>query len=140
MDRATLVYDPRTNQRFTLEQNPLRRQHLDDVVSCSRHGRPRSERVESERVHSSSHDELVARDEANLGITWLRDAALADFDSQPAPEVIAREVVEDPTAALAEFEAVAAALEASAAERTPMRPSPTDWDGLVGRADADRGR
>lgn len=32
----------------------------------------------------------------------------------PAPEVIACEIVEDLTAALAEFEAVAAALEASA--------------------------
>ena len=32
----------------------------------------------------------------------------------PAPEVIAREIVEDLTAALAEFEAVAAALEAVA--------------------------
>jgi type I restriction enzyme M protein len=31
----------------------------------------------------------------------------------PAPEIIAREIVEDLTAALVEFEAVAAALEAS---------------------------
>ena len=37
----------------------------------------------------------------------------------PAPEIIAREIVEDLTAALAEFEAVAAALEAASGdERT----------------------
>jgi type I restriction enzyme M protein len=36
---------------------------------------------------------------------------LEDADNLPAPEVIAREIVEDLTAALAEFEAVAAALE-----------------------------
>jgi type I restriction enzyme M protein len=36
------------------------------------------------------------------------------MDSLPAPEVIAREIVEDLIAALAKFEAVAAALEAGA--------------------------
>jgi len=35
-------------------------------------------------------------------------------DKLPAPEIIAREIVEDLTAALAEFEAVAAALELAA--------------------------
>ena len=69
----------------------------------------------SERFRSFSHDELVARDKANLDITWLRDASLEDLDDLPAPEVIAREIVEDLTAALAEFEAVAVALEAGAA-------------------------
>ena len=44
-------------------------------------------------------------------ITWLKDESLEDPDNLPAPEVIAREIVEDLTAALAEFEAVAAALE-----------------------------
>jgi type I restriction enzyme M protein len=34
----------------------------------------------------------------------------------PAPEIIAREIVDDLTAALAEFEAVAAALESRMAE------------------------
>ena len=49
----------------------------------------------------------------------LRDDSLEDLDNLPAPEVIAREIVEDLTAALAEFEAVAAALEAGA---SPSRP------------------
>jgi len=34
-----------------------------------------------------------------------------DADNLPAPEIIAREIVEDLTAALAEFEAITAALE-----------------------------
>jgi hypothetical protein len=51
-------------------------------------------------------------DRANLDITWLRDEPLEDLDNLPAPEAIAREIVEDLRAALAEFEAVAAALEA----------------------------
>lgn len=108
------VYDLRTNQHFTLKQNQLRRQHLDEFVSCYRPGEPRSERVESERFRSFSYDELVARDKANLDITWLRDESLEDTDNLPAPEIIAREIVEDLTAALAEFEAVAAALELEA--------------------------
>lgn len=82
-------------------------------------GKPRSERVETERFRSFTYDELVARDKANLDITWLKDDSLEDLDNLPAPEIIAREIVEDLTAALAEFEAVAAALETSAAGGEP---------------------
>jgi len=103
------VYDLRTNQHFTLKQNPLRRAHLDEFVSCYR------DRVESERFRSFGYEELIARDKVNLDITWLRDESLEDLDNLPAPEVIAREIVEDLTAALAEFEALAAALEAAPA-------------------------
>jgi type I restriction enzyme M protein len=110
------VYDFRTNIHFTLKQNPLRRVDLDDFVTSYLSGKDRAERVESERWRSFSYDELVARDKANLDITWLRDESLEDADNLPAPEVIAREIVEDLTAALAEFEAVAAALESSSTD------------------------
>ncbi|HZN72890.1 MAG TPA: class I SAM-dependent DNA methyltransferase [Micromonosporaceae bacterium] len=116
------IYDLRTNQHFTLKQNPLRRHHLDEFVACYLPGKPRGERVESERLKSFGYDELIARDKVNLDITWLRDESLEDMENLPAPEVIAREIVEDLTAALAEFEAVAAALEA-AAESRPNDPS-----------------
>ncbi|MBM0227021.1 class I SAM-dependent DNA methyltransferase [Micromonospora sp. ATA51] len=107
------IYDLRTNQHFTLKQNPLRRHHLDDFVACYLPGKPRSERVETERFKAFTYEELLARDKVNLDITWLRDESLEDMENLPAPEVIAREIVEDLTAALAEFEAVAAALEAT---------------------------
>lgn len=107
------VYDLRTNQHFTLKQNPLRRQHLDDFVECYAPGQPRSERIESERFTSYTYDELIARDKVNLDITWLRDASLEDTDNLPAPHLIAREIIEDLTAALADLEAVAVALEPS---------------------------
>jgi len=110
------VYDLRTNQHFTLKQNPLRRKHLDGFVECYAPGKPRSERVESERFKPFTYDELMARDKANLDITWLRDDSLEDLDNLPAPEIIAREIVEDLPAALAEFEAVAAALERAGVE------------------------
>jgi len=107
------VYDLRTNQHFTLKQNPLRREHLEEFVDWYR-----GDRVEGERFRSFGYDELIARDKVNLDITRLRDESLEDLDNLPAPEVIAREIVEDLTAALAEFEAVAAALEGAAHERT----------------------
>jgi len=107
------VYDLRTNQHFTLKQNPLRREHLHEFVNCYLPGRARSERVESDRFRSFTYEELIARDKVNLDITWLRDESLEDLDNLPAPEIIAREIVEDLTAALAEFEAVALALETS---------------------------
>jgi len=113
------VFDFRTNMHFTLRQNPLTRTHLDDFVSAYQPGRPRSDRVESERFRAFGYDELVARDKANLDITWLRDESLENLDDLPAPEVIAREIVEDLTAALAEFEVVAAALEAGAGSFDP---------------------
>ncbi|MGD9525169.1 MAG: class I SAM-dependent DNA methyltransferase [Pseudonocardia sp.] len=105
------VYDLRTNQHFTLKQNPLRRHHLDEFVDGYLSGKPRDERIESERWKSFTYEELISRNKANLDITWLRDESLEDTDNLPAPAIIAREIVEDLTAALAEFEAVAAALE-----------------------------
>ena len=107
------VYDLRTNKHFTLKKNPLRRDDLDEFVSSYLPGRARGERVESERWKPFHYDQLVARDKVNLDLTWLRDESLEDADNLPAPDVIAREIVEDLAAALAEFEAVATALESA---------------------------
>jgi len=112
------VYDLRTNQHFTLKQSQLRREHLQDFVDCYLPDKARSERVETDRFKAFSYDEIVTRDKANLDLIWLKDDSLEDLDNLPAPEIIAREIVEDLTAALVEFEAVAAALEAAAARRT----------------------
>jgi type I restriction enzyme M protein len=107
------VYDLRTNRHFTLKQNPLRRRHLDEFVD-SYLANSRGERVESERWKAYPYEELIARDKVNLDLTWLRDESLEDADNLPAPDILAREIVEDLTAALDEFESVAMALEAAA--------------------------
>lgn len=109
--RKLWVYDLRTNKHFTLKQNPLRRADLEDFVACCNPGRPHDEREESERFKAFTYEELVSRDKVNLDITWLRDESLEDLENLPSPDVIAREIVEELTAALAEFEAVATALE-----------------------------
>ncbi len=106
------VYDFRTNQHFTLKQNPLRREHLQEFVDCYLPGRDPAERVESERFRAFDYKELVERDKANLDITWLKDSSLEDSDALLPPEVIAQEIVEDLEAALREFAAIADALAA----------------------------
>lgn len=70
-----------------------------------------AKRVETVRFHRFTYDEPIQRDKARLDIFWLREESLEDSDNLPAPEVIAAEIVEDLTAALAEFEAVPSTLE-----------------------------
>ncbi|EFV91248.1 N-6 DNA methylase [Dietzia cinnamea P4] len=117
------VYDLRTNKHFTLKQNPLRRSDLDEFVEAYLPGR-HHERTESERWKPFTYDELVARDKANLDITWLRDSSLDDLDSLPSPEILAREIVEALSAALAEFEAVASSLEEQLSSSSPGTSAP----------------
>lgn len=76
-----------------------------------------------ERFKAFTYEELIARDKANLDITWLRDPSLDDADNLPAPEVLAAEIVEDLQAALEEFAALAETLQqagGAAAEETPV--------------------
>lgn len=104
------VYDLRTNQHFTQKTNPLQRNHLDEFVDLYKAGRPHSERVEAERFKVFSYDELLARDKANLDLLWLKDDSLQDAADLPAPDVLAREVIEELEAALEEFNAIADSL------------------------------
>ncbi len=115
--RELWVYDLRTNMHFTLKQNPLRPEHLAEFVEVFSPDNRRA-RVESERFHRFTYDDLVARDKVSLDLIWLRDESLEDMDNLPAPEVIAQEIVEDLEAALAQFAAVAEAL--------ASRPTATD--------------
>jgi len=106
-----------------------------------RSGRDRVERTDGERWKPYRYDDLVARDKANLDITWLKDPSLTDADDGVPPEIIAREIVEDLQAALLEFEAVAVALEARAAERAASEPEDTrDWLADMAGRDRNGGR
>jgi type I restriction enzyme M protein len=107
--KETWVYDLRTNKHFTLKTSPLRDDDVTDFVE-SYCPDDRSKRVESERFHRFSYEELIARDKANLDITWLRDESLDDASSLPAPGVLAAEIVEELEAALAQFSGLAASL------------------------------
>jgi type I restriction enzyme M protein len=107
--KETWVYDPRTNMHFTLKTKTLRFDDLADFVQLY-NPEDRGRRVESERFRRFSYDDLIARDKANLDLTWLRDESLEGADDLPAPGVLAAEIVEELEAALAQFAELAATL------------------------------
>lgn len=94
---------------FTMKQNPLRRSHLDEFVEVYKPGN-RGKRKELERFKVFTYEELVARDKANLDLIWLKDDSLEDAADLPAPEVLAREIVEELDVAINEINAIVAAL------------------------------
>ncbi|WP_329321243.1 type I restriction-modification system subunit M [Streptomyces sp. NBC_01715] len=108
--RKLWVYDFRTDQRFTLKQRQLARQHLDDFVAAYHSGGTDfSKRTPSDRFRAYDYDELIARDKVNLDLTVLKSdtAATTEYLS---PDVIAQEIVDELEVALAQFTAVARAL------------------------------
>ncbi|MEJ7783719.1 MAG: N-6 DNA methylase [Solirubrobacteraceae bacterium] len=109
--KGVWVYDLRTNQHFTLKTRPLKRADLDAFVKAYLPGRPRSERTASERFKHWSYEEVAARPDFNLDI-WadIVDKSIEDPANLPAPGVLAEEIVEHLTAALEQFQAVAAEL------------------------------
>lgn len=114
---AVWYYDLRTNMHFTLKQNPLTRQDLDEFVELYKPGEPLekreatwSEENPDGRWRPYSYEELIGRDKANLDIFWLRDEALEDTANLPEPDVIAAEIVADLESALELFGEIAADL------------------------------
>jgi type I restriction enzyme M protein len=106
------IFDFRTNQHFTLKQNPLAREVLDEFVECynpeNRHKRQPtwSEENPDGRWRVFTYDELVARDKVNLDIFWLRDTSLEETDNLPSPDILAAEIVEDLQSALEQFSGI----------------------------------
>ena len=96
------IYDLRTNQHFTLKQNTLSAQALQDFVT-SYNADKRQERVETDRFRAFGYEELVNRDKANLDIFWLRDESLEGSEDLQPPDVIAAEIAENLKAALEQF-------------------------------------
>lgn len=110
--RELWVYDLRTNQRFTLKTRTLKRKDLQPFVEAY-YPEDRRKRVEAENFKRYTYEELAERPGFNLDI-WasVKDESLSDPSSLPAPEVIAAQIVEDATAGIEAFAAVAAELQA----------------------------
>jgi type I restriction enzyme M protein len=115
--RELWVYDLRTNMHFTLKQNPLRHEHLQDFIEAYK-PENRRDRVKSERFERFSYEELIQRDKVSLDLIWLRDDSLEDIENMPPPNVIAQEIVEDLEAALSEFAAIAESLSLNPSDPT----------------------
>ena len=56
----------------------------------------------------------MARDKVSFDLFWLRDDSLEDIDNLPSPAVLAAEIAEDLQSALAEIQALADSLTATA--------------------------
>jgi type I restriction enzyme M protein len=93
------IYDFRTNQHFTLKENTLSREHLDDFVKCY-NAKNILKRTETERFHAYSYDDLIKRDKTSLDIFWLKDESLEDTENLPPPETIAQEIADNLETAL----------------------------------------
>lgn len=107
------IYDLRTNKHFTLKTSTLVRDDLDDFVACyhaeNRHVRTPTWSPEQPdgRFRAYPYEELIARDKCSLDLFWRKDESLEASENLPAPEIIARDIVEDIRAALEQFESVA---------------------------------
>jgi len=99
------IYDLRTNQHFTLKENPLRFEHLQDFIKCY-NAENRHNRKETERFKAFTYDELMQRDKVSLDIFWLKDESLEDSDKLPPPEIIASEIAENLESALEQFSSI----------------------------------
>jgi type I restriction enzyme M protein len=100
------VYDLRTNKHFTLKRDPLTRADLDDFVSCFKPGN-RAKRKEAERFKRFTYDELVARNQVNLDLIWLKEDSETDSADLPDPDTLIVEIVDELTSAARELAAAA---------------------------------
>jgi type I restriction enzyme M protein len=95
------IYDFRTNKHFTLKENTLKEQDLEDFIKCynpeNRHDRKEtwSEKNPDGRWRCFTYEEILKRDKTNLDIFWLKDESLDDLDKLPEPDIVAKEIVED---------------------------------------------
>ena len=99
------IYDLRTNVHFTLKTNSLKYEDLQDFIKCY-NPENRHDRKETERFKAFTYEELMKRDKVSMDIFWLKDDSLEDSENLPAPEVIAREIVENLEAALEQFRGI----------------------------------
>ncbi len=96
------IYDLRTNKHFTLKENPLRFDDLQDFIKCY-NPENRHNRKETERFKAFTYDELIQRDKVSLDIFWLKDESLEDMENLPDPDTIAKEISENLEDALEQF-------------------------------------
>jgi type I restriction enzyme M protein len=96
------VYDLRSNQSFTLRQNPIGAEDLTDFVRCYCADDP-TRRKETDRFQQFKYSEIIARDKANLDIQWRQDTT--NVAKASSPQDLMKEILEDLNEAMKEFAA-----------------------------------
>ena len=104
------IYDFRTNIHFTLKQNPMKDNDLEDFIKCyNPENRFKRQETYSEsnpegRFRKFSVKEILERDKISLDIFWIKDKSLADLDNLPKPDVLADDIIENLQSALENFD------------------------------------
>jgi len=93
------IYDFRTNKHFTLKENQLKYEDLQEFIKCY-NPENKLERKETERFKAFTYEELIKRDKVSLDILWLKDESLGDIENLPPPDVIAQEIADNLESAL----------------------------------------
>ena len=96
------VYDLRSNQNFTLRQNPIGPDDLTDFIHSYCADDP-TRRNETDRFQRFKYSEIIARDKANLDIQWRQDTT--NVAKVSSPQDLMKEILEDLKEALREFAA-----------------------------------
>lgn len=99
------IYDLRTNQHFTLKENQLEYEDLQDFIKCYNPDN-RRQRKETDRFNVFTYDELMQRDKVSLDIFWLKDDSVEDSANLPDPDVLAKDITENLESALDEFNSI----------------------------------
>ena len=99
------IYDLRTNKHFTLKENPLRFEDLQDFIKCY-NPKNRQDRMETDRFKAFTYDEVIERDKVSLDIFWLKDESLEDLENLPDPDTLAREITKNLQSALEQFNSI----------------------------------
>jgi type I restriction enzyme M protein len=94
------VYDLRSNQNFTLRQNPIDTENLTDFINCYR-ADDLNLRKETASFRRFSYSEIIARDKANLDITWQQETINATQGE--TPQAIMKKILKDLSEAMKEF-------------------------------------
>lgn len=112
-------YDMRTNMPSFGKRTPLTHEHFrefEEAFGADPLGKSkRKDQGEKGRFRCFDREFIESRN-WNLDISWLRDENVEHADDLPEPDVIAAEVMEHLRTALAEMEALTAALEGEASE------------------------
>lgn len=98
--KAIWVYDLRSNQRFSLRQNPIESKDLADFVRCYSAGDLRR-RTETEHFRRFERSIIVEGDKASLDIQWQDSSA--NPGNTLTPQALMKEILKDLEEAMTEF-------------------------------------
>jgi len=103
--KETWVYDLRSNQKFSLRQNPIEIEDMTDFVHnfCASN---RAERKETDKFHRFTYSDIIARDKASLDIQWDHEPGSAPKNA--SPHTLLKDILKDLEEAMKEFAAAEA--------------------------------